>query len=306
MIILGKIIDLTGQKFNKLTVIEKTNERRNRQVVWKCKCDCGNISYVVGQALRTGHTKSCGCLNYEKKDLDSLTNKKFGKLTVIKRSDYTFNNKVYWNCKCDCGKIIDVLGTDLRNNIIQSCSNCKENHPQNDLSQQRFGLLTAIEPTEKRQGSHIIWKCKCDCGTYCEVNSNSLKTGNTSSCGCLNHKSLGEEKINQFLLEKNINFSRQFIFNDCKSPKGFALIFDFVLFNTENQIIGLIEFDGIQHFKPIDFFGGENYFSYLKFCDEIKNNYCQTHSLPLLRIKYNEINQIEQLLKEFFINVDLR
>ena len=48
VLFMGKIIDLTGQKFNKLTVIEKTDERKNRQVVWKCRCDCGNISYVVG------------------------------------------------------------------------------------------------------------------------------------------------------------------------------------------------------------------------------------------------------------------
>ena len=57
---MGKIKDLTGQRFGDLVVLEITPERKNRQVVWKCQCDCGNITYVVGQALRSGHTKSCG------------------------------------------------------------------------------------------------------------------------------------------------------------------------------------------------------------------------------------------------------
>lgn len=59
---MGKIKDLTGQKFNRLLVLEDSGQRKNRQVVWKCLCDCGNITYVVGQALRDNHTKSCGCL----------------------------------------------------------------------------------------------------------------------------------------------------------------------------------------------------------------------------------------------------
>ena len=45
---MGRIKDLTGQKFGKLIVLEITPERRNRQVVWKCLCECGNITYVVG------------------------------------------------------------------------------------------------------------------------------------------------------------------------------------------------------------------------------------------------------------------
>ena len=72
---MGKIKDLTGEVFGRLTVLEMTPERRNRQVVWKCQCECGNITDVVGQALRTGHTKSCGCLC---RDQVSAARKKHG------------------------------------------------------------------------------------------------------------------------------------------------------------------------------------------------------------------------------------
>lgn len=55
------IKDLTGQRFGHLFVVEKTDLRQNRLVMWKCICDCGNETIVQGQNLRNGHTQSCGC-----------------------------------------------------------------------------------------------------------------------------------------------------------------------------------------------------------------------------------------------------
>lgn len=57
-----KFIDLTDQKFGKLTAIRPTDERRFTCVVWECICDCGKTLRVDGNHLRTGHTKSCGCV----------------------------------------------------------------------------------------------------------------------------------------------------------------------------------------------------------------------------------------------------
>ena len=62
---MGKFVDLTGNKFNKLTVIGLGERNSNGQVQWKCKCDCGNITLATTTYLKTGHTKSCGCLNRE-------------------------------------------------------------------------------------------------------------------------------------------------------------------------------------------------------------------------------------------------
>lgn len=54
-----------------------------------------------------------------------------------------------------------------------------------DLSGQRFGKLTAIEPTEKRKNGYVVWRCRCDCGNECEVAAGILASGGTKSCGCL-------------------------------------------------------------------------------------------------------------------------
>lgn len=66
---MGKFIDLTGQRFGRLTVIKKAKphiySNGKKRIVWECKCDCGNVSYVESSSLRTGHTSSCGCVGKE-------------------------------------------------------------------------------------------------------------------------------------------------------------------------------------------------------------------------------------------------
>ncbi len=58
--------DITGQRFGRLVALNPTEERRDRKIVWRCLCDCGNICYLTGKSLRSGNTKSCGCLQKEK------------------------------------------------------------------------------------------------------------------------------------------------------------------------------------------------------------------------------------------------
>lgn len=57
-----------------------------------------------------------------------------------------------------------------------------------DLTGQKFGKLTALEPLEKRKAKKVVWLCKCDCGNYYEIVGTSLTSGNAKSCGCLTKK----------------------------------------------------------------------------------------------------------------------
>lgn len=84
---MGKLIDLTGQKFNRLTVLELGKRNSCGQIQWKCKCECGNIVFVTTTYLKTGHTKSCGCLNRE-----SASNRLKQKSFVDKKQEYRNNN----------------------------------------------------------------------------------------------------------------------------------------------------------------------------------------------------------------------
>lgn len=59
------LIDITGKKFGRLTVIKKSGHR-GKDVTWECSCDCGKTVIVSGNDLRSGHTQSCGCLQRER------------------------------------------------------------------------------------------------------------------------------------------------------------------------------------------------------------------------------------------------
>jgi hypothetical protein len=62
---MGKFIDLTGQKFGRLTVTERAGSK-NKRALWRCVCECGNEVAVDSNSLRTGNTRSCGCLHIER------------------------------------------------------------------------------------------------------------------------------------------------------------------------------------------------------------------------------------------------
>ena len=61
-----KRLNLVGQNFGKLLVLSKGNTTSDRHRQWNCICDCGNKTCVTSQKLKSGHTKSCGCLKFER------------------------------------------------------------------------------------------------------------------------------------------------------------------------------------------------------------------------------------------------
>lgn len=71
---MGKLIDLTGQRFGRLTVVSRAKNTKCRHPRWKCRCDCGSMPVVSGNDLRRGHTESCGCLQKERTSLYNRDN----------------------------------------------------------------------------------------------------------------------------------------------------------------------------------------------------------------------------------------
>jgi hypothetical protein len=68
------LVDIAGQRFGKLTAIERTNVRNsNLQPLWMCKCDCGGTAYYTTGQLRQGGAKSCGCIRPSKERRKPLT-----------------------------------------------------------------------------------------------------------------------------------------------------------------------------------------------------------------------------------------
>ena len=115
-----------------------------------------------------------------------------------------------------------------------------------------------------------------------------------SGKGCkLCNESKGELGIKKYLEKNKIEFTREKTFDNCKNI--LKLPFDFHL--PEKNL--LIEFDGKQHFNSIKYFGGEEGFKKTKANDEIKNCFAKENNINLLRIRYDEINNIEEILNKY-------
>ena len=112
-----------------------------------------------------------------------LTGQRFGRLTVLQKTDERISNRVVWLCRCDCGKTVKVTSSHLLRGQTTSCGCSRKGVNLIDLSGKRFGRLTVLYPTDKRSGNSVIWHCRCDCGNDADVSSVNRK-GQTTSCGC--------------------------------------------------------------------------------------------------------------------------
>lgn len=118
--------DIIGKKFARLVVLEIFGKTKQWVPTFLCLCDCGNLTEVIGSHLKNGNTKSCGCLlgfvstkmNIKRglKFAKDKIGKKYGRLTVIKRTKKNPNGSNYFYlCRCDCGNLTEISSKHLNN-----------------------------------------------------------------------------------------------------------------------------------------------------------------------------------------------
>jgi len=145
--------DLTGQKFNKLTVINREPNTKSGQTMWKCQCDCGNFVIVNGRDLKNGHTKSCGCLF---KITSVINGQKVRKIPDISISKTRLYN-IWYGMKARCYNPKHIFYYDYGGRGITICNEWKNdvivfynwtivNGYQDDLSIDRIDNDGNYEP----------------------------------------------------------------------------------------------------------------------------------------------------------------
>ena len=308
---MGKVIDLTGQKFGRLTVIsraEKPEGSHSTSAFWLCRCECGNEKVVSANVLRQGKSQSCGCYNIDShanKYID-LTGKQFGYWTVISKAEKPKNLKspgAYWLCKCVCGKEKIITGHSLLQGKSKSCGSCRIDIVD-DLTGQVFDQLTVLNRDFSRPSNNdgAFWRCRCSCGNEITVLGKNLKHQTRHSCGCI--ASFGEMTIKKILQENNINFQSQYTFDDLHGLKGGLLRFDFAILNENNKIIRLIEYQGQQHYNFKEY--NTSWFDAPLEHDKLKRQYCKKNNYVLVYIPYWKRDNIslEDILGDKYV-VDL-
>lgn len=151
----------------------------------------------------------------------------------------------------------------------------------------------------------------CDTKLMTRHNSNKCRnyewyvspTSLLSGTGCpVCRETKGELAIRNFLIDNNIKFLAQYEFKDLKSDLGIPLKFDFAVFNFENKIILLIEYDGKQHYEHIESWITKEKYERMKIHDNMKNEYCKNNQILLLRIPYWDFDNIKEILNQKLIS----
>lgn len=286
-----KKLDLTGQRFNRLLVLEEGPKNAKGRTSWVCQCDCGVKKVVLTTQLTAHRTQSCGCLQRERTRLanqsEDLSGKRFGRLTVINRQP----NSSLWKCRCDCGNEVITDTNHLNMGHTQSCGCLQKEITSKrsfkDLTGQRFGKLLVLKlDVERSTPKEKYYICQCDCGTIKSIRASNLRNG-LISCGC-EKQSSGELKINNLLTANGIPFTQEQTFADCINPKTNKLLrFDFFVNNSY-----LIEYNGIQHYqdKQMDHWGEP--LQDIQHRDNLKIEWAQEHNIPLIIIPYTKYDTL--------------
>lgn len=156
------------------------------------------------------------------------------------------------------------------------------------------GILQEYEILSEYVNSRTLIEVRRkSCGHKLKFIPYDLRKAKNSCAYCQSSK--GERKVAKVLKENNIKFKHQFYFDDCKVDR--VLRFDFGVLGNDNELKLLIEYDGEQHFKPIEGWGGMESYHYTIKRDLIKQQYCRENNIRLVRIRHDEYNQINKILK---------
>lgn len=184
-----------------------------------------------------------------------------------------------------CGREKTLSST--RSNREEFISRAKEIHGDT-YSYDRVEYISSAKKVEITCPEH---------GSFYQAPNKHLLSGQ----GCPTcRESQGEKTIAQFLDRLGICYQREYSFLDCLSHNGRPLKFDFCLFLDDT--LALIEYDGEQHFYPIEAFGGEEGFRATQARDRLKTTYAAGQNIPLLRIPYHEEDP-EALLARFLASI---
>lgn len=141
---------MTGKRFGSLVVQKLAYRGKDSKKYWECRCDCGKVCLVQESHLKSGHTKSCGCLRKKRMKnrwLD-LTGQRYGRLVVLRLAN---------------GDEIQAYGV---------------------VKDGEHGKIAAKKKVRDPRGQQDLWLCRCDCGKLCVCQKENLRDGKTKSCGC--------------------------------------------------------------------------------------------------------------------------
>lgn len=235
--------------------------------------------------------KCSGSERFKNEEIIEQFVKKHGDKYDYSKVDYK-NNKS--NVEIICPKHGSFFQSPYEHKNGQGCPFCSKNRKiSNDLFITMANDVHNFEYEYKNDYINNKTKVSITCpkhGEFIMIPNHHLRGQGCPNC----KRSIGELIIKKYLDDNKISYEHQKFFKDLTNGNKRYLFFDYYL--PEYNIC--IEFDGIQHFKPVLRFGGDDSFEKMIKNDKIKNKYCFDKKIKLIRIPYNEIKNINQILKD--------
>ena len=308
----------------------KTNEEFLKEVFDLTKGEYSVLEEYKGSSVKIKirhNCKSCNNYKYEVRPDDFFKGNRCPKCYKLKtmKTTKTFKKEVKELVKNEYSVLEEYVNNRTKIKMRHNCNNCnnheyyvKPNHFLEGRRCPKCASLKLVKTAEtfKKEVYDLVKDEYFVLTEYKNAHTKIKMRHNCESCNNYEYyvkptvflegrrcpkcsESHGEKLLSEYLLKKELILKKEYKFEDCKDKN--CLKFDFALFN-KNSFLGLIEFDGIQHFESIDFFGGD-----LKFLDTlkkdfIKTEYSESKNFPFLRIKYNQLNNIENILDDFLSN----
>lgn len=200
-----------------------------------------------------------------------------------------------WMCRCKCGNLTVVKPTSLTQGLIKSCG-CKNYETKNQKNMLGYedDYIKVIGQEEKIKGSYPRWICECKtCHRKFFAHGSLVRNYDIRSCGCIHSK--GEQEIINLLESNKISYAKEYTFKDLIGTGGKPLRFDFAIFDSNNQLKKLVEYNGDQHYhKPKGSWANE--FERTQKHDELKKEYCLKNNIELKVIRYDEKINLDDLI----------
>ncbi|QXN70109.1 hypothetical protein INTERNEXUS_68 [Bacillus phage vB_BspM_Internexus] len=301
MEVVKKVKELTGDEY----VVLGRFLAQHTKILFRHN-KCGNEYKVQPyQFIRRGDR--CPNCAKNKKRTDSDFRKKVEELVgnEYKPTSEYINNMTHVKMRHNkCGNEYSVLPVNFLSGY--RCPNCaKTKKRTTETFKEKLYELVGNEYSLTNEYTHAhkhvtLYHGKCEKTFKIKPNNFILGYRCPHCSNGIGRNSSGIQIITNYFNQNNIYFEIEKSFSDLVNPKtGRRLRFDFY-FEDEDGTKILVEYDGKQHFKPSDFFGGEEGLEDIQFRDNLKNEYCKRKGYKLFRFNYTQLSNLEEYLKKTF------
>lgn len=265
---------------------------RNSKLLLKCKCGHtfrSSYSYI-STSKQCQHCKKVAERQAKIKIVKDFVSNVYG-YKVLNPEVYETNTTALL-FECEQGHLFQMGFNNFKSG--QRCAICSRKRAGREKAHSYDYVKAVVQSgcyelvSEQYINSQSKLTMRCHNGHVFQKSYTKFKQGQRCPICQL---SKGEETIRKYLESKSIKFTREHSFPDCRNIE--PLRFDFAIYDKHQKLILLIEYDGEYHYFPVE---GQRKLKRQQKLDSIKNTYCSTNSIPLLRIPYTQFDNIEAIL----------